>query len=52
MVDRVKSLPLVNDVAERALGLLTEFQRNTTPKTEQQKQYLYKLVKEIRNKRI
>ena len=50
MVDRVKSLPVVNDAAERALGLLTEFQRNTTPKTEQQKQYYYKFVKEMRNR--
>ena len=50
MVDRVKSLPVVNDAAERALGLLTEFQRNTTPKSEHQKQCLYKIVKEMRNK--
>ena len=45
----VDNLPVVNDAAERALGLLTEFNQQTLLNDEEQKQYVYKVVKELRN---
>ena len=48
MKSSVLDLPVVNDAAERALGLLTEFHTNTAPKDEEQKQFVYKVVKEMR----
>ena len=46
--ERVSNLPTVNDAAERDLGLLTEFHSKTSPQNEEQKQYLFKVVKELR----
>lgn len=46
----VRNLPVVNDAAERALGLATDFNTKTTPKSEKQLQALYKVVKGCRVK--
>ena len=45
---QVRNLTVVNDVAERGLALITEFHSSKTPKSEEQKQYLYKVIKEMR----
>ena len=44
------NLPVVNDAAERALGLATEKNTNTAPKSDSQRQALYKVVKGLREK--
>ena len=41
-------LIVVNDSAERALGLIFEFHTSKTTKDSQQKQYLYQVVKSLR----
>ena len=48
MKEIVESLPVVNDAAERALGLITEFHQSNCPKNEDQKQFLCKVVKQMR----
>ena len=48
----VSNLVVINDPAERALGLLTEFDRKSTPKSEEQRQYSYKIVKELRSQQL
>ena len=45
---QVLSLTVVNDVAERSLALITEFDNHNVPKNEDQKQYLFKVIKEMR----
>ena len=45
---QVLSLTVVNDVAERSLALITEFNNHNVPKNEDQKQYLFKVIKEMR----
>ena len=52
LLNVAKDLPVVNDAAERALGLVTEFRRSSCPKTEEQKQYLFKVVKELRSQQL
>ena len=44
------NLPVVNDAAERALGLVTEMNTQMAPKSEEQRQALYKVVKGVRQK--
>ncbi|KAG0723994.1 hypothetical protein GWK47_041547 [Chionoecetes opilio] len=39
----VANLPVVNDAAERALGLATDLNTNKAPKSEEQLQALYRL---------
>ena len=46
--DVLSNLPVVNDAAERALGLATEMNTNKTPKSKDQKQDRYKVVKAVR----
>ena len=46
--DVLSNLPVVNDAAERALGLATEMSTNKTPKSKEQKQDRYKVVKAVR----
>ena len=46
----LSNLPVVNDAAERALGLATEKNTNTAPKSDSQRQALYKVVKGLREK--
>ena len=41
---------MVNDAAEHALGFVTEKNTPTTPKSEEQLQALYKVVKGVREK--
>ena len=48
MKDGIHSLKVVNDSAERALGLVTEFHSNKITKDPQQKQFLYQVVKDLR----
>ena len=43
----VKNLQIVNDIAERGVALITEFNSSTT-KNEEQKQYLLQVVAEHR----
>ena len=43
-------LPGINDAAERALGLATDINTKTAPKSEIQLQALYKVVKGMREK--
>ena len=43
-----KSLSVVNDSAERALGMMTEFHVNRITQSEQQRQHLLQVVKEMR----
>ena len=45
--DSIDRLPVVNDT-ERDLGLLTEYHQSTASKSEGQKQYIFKIVKEMR----
>ena len=45
----LSNLPVVNDAAERALGLATEMNTNRAPKSKDQKQNLYKVVKAVRD---
>ena len=44
----VLNLTVINDVAERGLALITEFNNSKVPKSEQQKQFLFKVMKEMR----
>ena len=46
----LSNLPVVNDAAERSLGLATEMNAKTVPKSEVQIQAIYKVVKAIREK--
>ncbi|KAG0717293.1 hypothetical protein GWK47_054746 [Chionoecetes opilio] len=46
----VANLPVVNDAAERALGLATDLNTNKAPKSEEQLQALYRVVKGVREK--
>ena len=46
----LSKLPVVNDAAERALGLATEKNTKTAPKSDSQRQDLYKVVKGLREK--
>ena len=39
----------VNNVCERSLGLLTEFNTNKITSSQTQKQFLYKVVSKLRN---
>ena len=48
LLSMVCSTKVVNDTAERSLGLLTEFNTGTVTKSEEQKQYLYKVIREMR----
>jgi len=43
---------VVNDVCERALGLLTEFNTTKITTNPTQKQLLYRLVNELRSQQI
>lgn len=43
-----KSLSVVNDSAERALGMMTEFHVNRITQSEEQRQHLLQVVKEMR----
>ena len=43
------NLVVVNDLCERALGLLTEFNTNKITTSQTQKQFLYELVSKLRN---
>ena len=47
---QVQNLTVVNDAAERGLALVTEFHNKNAPKDENQKQFLLKIVKEMRAK--
>ena len=44
----LSNFTVVNDAAERALGLATEMNTNKTPKSKDQKQDRYKVVKAVR----
>ncbi len=44
------NLPVVNDAAERALGLTTDLNTNKAPKSEEQLQALYRVVKGVQEK--
>ena len=46
----LSNLPVVNDAAERALGIATEKNTKTAPKSDCQRQALYKVVKGIRER--
>ena len=46
----ISNLPVVNDAAERALGIATEKNTKTAPKSDYQCQALYKVVKGVREK--
>ncbi|KAG0719803.1 hypothetical protein GWK47_049718 [Chionoecetes opilio] len=46
----VANLPVVNDAAERALGLATDLNTNKAPKSEEQLQALCRVVKGVREK--
>ena len=48
--DMVSNLPVVNDAAERALGIATDANVRTAPKSEPQVQALYKVIKGVREK--
>ena len=48
--DVLSNLPVVNDAAERALGLATELNTKIAPKSMNQKQARYKVVKAVREK--
>ena len=43
------NLVVVNDACERALGLFTEFNTNKITTSQNQNQFLYKLVSKLRN---
>lgn len=45
-----KSLKVVNDAAERALGLVTEFHNNRVTCNPEQQQHIYRIVRDIRQK--
>ena len=45
----LSNLPVVNDAAERALGLATNMNTNRAPKSKDQKQNRYKVVKAVRD---
>ena len=45
---RVEELVVVNDACERALGLITEFNKNRVTKDPEQKQYLYQVTRHLR----
>ena len=44
----IQYLSVVNNSAERAFGLVSEFHTNNITKDRQQKQYLYQVVKSLR----
>ena len=44
---RVEELVVVNDTCERALGLITEFNKNRVTKDPEQKQYLYQVTRHL-----
>ena len=46
----LSNLPVVNDTAERALGIATEKNTKTTPKTDDQQQDAFKIVKGMQEK--
>ena len=46
----VSTLKVIDDAAERALGLLTEFNTGTITKNENQKQYLYQVIRHTRKR--
>ena len=46
----VAKLPVINNAAERALGLATDLNTNKAPKSEAQLQALYRVVKGVREK--
>ena len=48
--DIISNIPVINDAAERALGLATEKNTKTVPKSDFQRQALYKVVKGLREK--
>jgi hypothetical protein len=48
--DIVAKLPVVNDAAERSLGLATDVNTCKAPKSEEQLQALYRVVKGVREK--
>ena len=43
------NLVVVNDVYERALGLLTEFNTNKITTSQTRTQFIYKLVRKLQN---
>ena len=45
---RVEELVVVNDACERALGLITEFNKKRVTKDPEQKQYLYQVTRHLR----
>ena len=45
-----KSIKVINDSAERALGMLTEYHLNKITKNEEQRQHLLQCVKEMRKR--
>ena len=47
---KLKNLSVVNDAAERALGLATEVNNKTASRNEEQLQAMYKVVKGTRGK--
>ena len=50
MCDLVKSMPVINDSAERVLGLVSSYYSlKTTPKTVEQKQNLFKTIHHYRH---
>ena len=48
MQNFIKTLSVVNDSAERALGMMTEFHVDRITRSEQQRQHLLQVVKEMR----
>ena len=47
---RLQHLKVVNDSSERALGLVTDYHSPTITKSPSQKQFLYQVVKNLREK--
>ena len=46
----LSNLPVVNDAAERALGIATNMNTKTAPKSNDQRQDIYKIVKGLQEK--
>ena len=46
----MSNLPVVNDAAERALGIATNMNTKTAPKSNDQRQDIYKIVKGLQEK--
>ena len=44
----MEELVVVNGACERALGLITEFNKNRVTKDPEQKQYLYQVTRHLR----